>query len=336
MAAGDVDVREREAGRPSGAEAPGLLSSARVFSQPVGAHIRPGELHGYYVDLSPKAQSPSWPPPWLPAPEDEYYVHTAQWGLGAYERWLTGDGEAWLSAATDCAAHLVSRQESAGRLAGGWIHRKRAPHTYDIRPPWLSAMVQGESASLLVRAHAQTGEDRFAEAALAALKPLSTPLDQGGVRASLGAGFLLQEYPTDPPSHVLNGSIFALWGLYDVAIALEDATVRAEFERGLAALAENIERWDTGWWSRYDLFPFRVGNVASSFYHQLHIDQLAAMQLIAPRQELEAARSRFVRYAEARSRRLRAFAHKVLFRVLIPRNRLLARRTPFARPRPDR
>jgi hypothetical protein len=153
------------------------------------------------------------------------------------------------------------------------------------------------------------------------------------VRTELGSGFFLQEYPTDPPSHVLNGGIFALWGYHDVALGLGDADARREFDEGVDTLAKNIQRWDTGAWTRYDLFPFPLTNLASSFYHHLHIDQLRAMQLIAPRPEFEAAVERFEHYRVSRARRMRAFAHKALFRTLVPRNRLLGRRTPFRRPR---
>jgi hypothetical protein len=157
------------------------------------------------------------------------------------------------------------------------------------------------------------------------------PTAEGGVRARLGAGFFLEEYPTDPPSLVLNGGIFALWGYRDVAVALGDEEAHREFERGVDTLAGNLQRWDTGSWSRYDLFPRRVDNVASPAYHVLHINQLLAMQLIAPRPELAAAAAKFDRYRRSRPHRMRAFARKALFRVLVPRNRLLAHRTPFAR-----
>ena len=162
--------------------------------------------------------------------------------------------------------------------------------------PWLSAMAQGEGASLLVRAHAATKDDRFADAAHRALGSLAVPIAEGGLRARLGAGFFLEEYPTDPPSHVLNGGIFALWGYHDVALGLGDEVARREFERGVDTLAQNVGRWDTGSWSRYDLFPRRVDNVASSAYHLLHINQLLAMQLIAPSPELAAAAARFEGY----------------------------------------
>ena len=85
-----------------------------------------------------------------------------------------------------------------------------------------------------------------------------------------------EEYPTDPPSFVLNGAIFALWG-YDVA-RCSGTSAPARFERGADALAANIHRWDTGCWSLYDLFPHPVMNVASPVYHALHTSQLEAMQ----------------------------------------------------------
>jgi hypothetical protein len=131
---------------------------------------------------------------------------------------------------------------------------------------------------------------------------------------------------------VLNGGIFALWGLYDTAVGLGDPTLRREFELGLDTLADNIHRWDTGAWSRYDLYPFRMVNVASSAYHALHINQLRAMQRIGPRPQLGATLERFESYARSRTRRAAAFGRKALFRVLVPRHPVLGRLSPLARP----
>jgi heparosan-N-sulfate-glucuronate 5-epimerase len=324
-----------ELGSDEGAERrgyPGFFSSARGLLLPVGSQVRSDGLGGYYIDFSLKASTPRWPPEWLGDPADHAHVVTAQWGLGCYERYLRGEGEPWLAAAIDSADHMLGEQERGGVRDGGWSHQKAKSHTYQLVPPWLSAMAQGEGASLLVRAHAATNDDRFAEGARRALGPLAVPTAEGGVRSSIGAGFFLEEYPTDPPSHVLNGGIFALWGYRDVALALGDEEARREFERGVDTLAQNLGRWDTGSWSRYDLFPRRVDNVASSAYHLLHINQLLAMQLIAPRPELAAAAERFEGYRRSRPNRMRAFGRKALFRLLVPRNRLLAHRTPFARP----
>jgi hypothetical protein len=94
-------------------------------------------------------------------------------------------------------------------------------------------------------------------------------------------GPVLQEYPTDPPAHVLNGWIFGLWGLYDAALAgpkwVADQAM-AGFEDGVSTLARRLPKYQLpGGWSRYDLISAEPINVASPFYHHLHIQQLIAL-----------------------------------------------------------
>ncbi|MGH2960815.1 MAG: D-glucuronyl C5-epimerase family protein [Solirubrobacterales bacterium] len=326
MASRDLDL-EGEAALERGSQpgGPGFFSSARVFSPPVGPRVTPEELGGYYIDFRVK-QEPSE----LGDADRELHVATAQWGLGCYERYLAGEGERWLATALRAAEHLADRQVRDGILDGGWVHHSPI-HTYRLEPPWMSGMAQGEGASLLLRVYAETGDERLAQAALRALRPLAIPTASGGLRVPLGSGFFLEEYPTHPPSMVLNGGIFALWAYRDVALALGDADANREFEEGVDALADNIGRWDTGSWTRYDLFPHPVTNVASSFYHVLHINQVRAMQLVAPRPDLSAAVERWERYRESGSLRRRALARKALFRLVVPRNRYLAHRLPFGR-----
>jgi hypothetical protein len=120
---------------------------------------------------------------------------------------------------------------------------------------------------------------------------------------------------------VLNGGIFSLWGLYDVGVGLGDERAARGFEDGVDSLVASLHRWDTGWWSRYDLYPHPTANVASLAYHQLHINQLRAMNLIAPRDELLVVADRFESYQGRRLNRARAFAEKAMFRLRVPRNR---------------
>jgi hypothetical protein len=180
-------------------------------------------------------------------------------------------------------------------------------------------MAQGEGASLLVRVHLATGEQRYADAALRALAPLELPSEEGGTMALLGGRPFPQEYPTSPTSHVLNGGIFAIWGWHDVGLGLGDAAATAAFEHAADTLAANLHRWDTGRWSLYDLYPHPLPNWASFAYHELHIDQLRAMHRLAPRPEFSEVAERFERYAGSRAGRARAFAHKAAFRVRVPR-----------------
>ena len=95
-------------------------------------------------------------------------------------------------------------------------------------------------------------------------------------------------------------------------------------------LAANIDRWDTGSWSRYDLFPHRVMNIASFAYHTFHVNLLKATHALSPRPELQAAATRFEGYADSDVLCARAFARKALFRFAQPRSPRLAAALPWA------
>ena len=288
-------------------------------------------MRGYPIDFTVKAASPDWPPPLIVNHPEPHWQDIFQLGLGCYERYLREGDERWLEAAVSAGRHALEGQQRGGRLDGGWIHHEPFPHTFPMATPWHSAMAQGEGASLLVRAYRDTGEEVFADAARRALHLLSVPTAEGGVQALVGERPFPEEYPTQPPSLVLNGGIFALWGLHDVGLALGDSQAARTFTEGVDTLAAEIHRWDLGYWSRYDLFPHPVVNVASSFYHDLHVNQLTALNRTAPRPELQRAVERFRGYAASRGNCARAFGHKVLFRMAVPRSRRLAHRLPWAR-----
>lgn len=302
-----------------------LLSSS--FKLARGRHVDPGGVRGYPIDFSAKAIDTKLLPGFVHYPGQPLWVAHVQRGLGCYERYLTGDGDEWLDAARSAADLLLKHQADDG----GWRQLDPYPHTYVLHPPWVSAMAQGEAASLLVRVHRETGEGRCAEAAVRALDPMRRLSAEGGASARLDGRWFPEEYPTDPPSFVLNGAVFALWGLRDVAVGLDDATAARDFEAGVDALAASIHRWDTGSWSRYDLHPHRVTNVASRAYHELHVTQLEAMDELAPRPELRATAARFAAYDASRTRVAAALARKVLFRVAEPRSARVARLLPWAR-----
>jgi heparosan-N-sulfate-glucuronate 5-epimerase len=313
-------------GRGSPRQNPGFFSSARTFRLPMGERFDARTVRGYYIDMRAKADSPT-----LLASATSLHVVPIQRGLGCYERYLAGEGDVWLAGAIAQADTLVRCQQQHGPQAGGFLHDRPFRHTFALRAPWISSMAQGEGASLLVRAFLETREERYAEAATRALLPLSVDSSAGGVQALLPDGRPFpEEYPTDPPSFVLNGGIFTLWGIRDVGVGLRNAAAEAAFESAVDSLAANLHRWDLGYWSRYDLYPHPVTNIASSFYHDLHISQLAAMDRIAPRQQLTQTAERWRGYAQSPLRRRRAVAGKAVFRVLVPRNATIASRLPWS------
>ncbi len=309
---------------------PDIFSSEGSFAPAIGARVgEPEHPRGYHIDFADKAKQPRWPPEWLPALDERLHVSTIQWALGAFERYVAGEGEAWRQAALNATEQLLATQIREGTRAGAWLQWQPMPHTYRIDPPWVSSIAQGEAASLLVRLHAETGEERFAEAGRRALLPMRKPTAAGGVLVGSDAQPFFEEYPSMPPSRVLNGAIFALWGFHDVGRALGDTDALEWFEAGVDTLAAMIDRYDTGRWSLYDLYPHPLANIASAAYHLLHINQLTILERLSPRPELSAARARFESYRSSPRLRRRATARKIAFRLLTPRNRLLAQRLPW-------
>jgi hypothetical protein len=309
------------------------MGKASVFNLPPGSHVEPGGVRGYYIDFSEKAPSPDWPPWWFPYPGFHRFMAVGQWALGAYERHLAGEGDGWLAGALRAGEHLVEQQVRGGPREGGWLEPNDYPHTLRMRGPWLSAMAQGHCASLLVRLHAATRRADFAESARRALLPYDVPTSEGGVQARLDDGPFPEEYPTTPPSFVLNGAIYAIWGLYDVWVGLDDDRAGRAFHEAVGTLASSISRWDVGFWSRYDLYPHPgLLNVASANYHRLHVNQLRALDQLADHPEFGMAAERFARYAQRRRNRWLAFVTKGLFRLLVPRNHVLAGRLPWEHP----
>jgi heparosan-N-sulfate-glucuronate 5-epimerase len=193
--------------------------------------------------------------------------------LGAWQ--LTEQGLAWQKVVMRSADWLVRRMDPAGLLP----YEFSMGHTYSLKPPWYSAMAQGEAASFLLRAARTMRAMELGDAAGRAVTCLTEP--RSSLVAATEEGPVLQEYPTEPPAHVLNGWIFALWGLYDVAMAgppSVNAQARVAFDEGVDALARRLPKYQlAGGWSRYDLRHDGPVNVASPFYHHLHIQQLRAL-----------------------------------------------------------
>jgi heparosan-N-sulfate-glucuronate 5-epimerase len=241
-------------------------------------------------------------------------VTIAQLGLAA---WQQVEIEAqWRDVVARTSDWLVSAMDDDG----GIPYQFAMTHTYPVAAPWLSAMAQGEAASLLVRAARTLADPALEAAAARAGQALVDP--RMGLIAETPEGPVLQEYPTQPPSHVLNGWIFGLWGLYDLAASLPRGGERftGVFDAGVDALAARLEHYRVRpHWSRYDLFPHPIKHVASPFYHRLHIEQLLATNALAPRASIAQTAADWERGAQSSTSQGLALTRKVAFRLLRPR-----------------
>lgn len=288
-----------------------------------GRQFGPGQLLGYYNDLTAKAH---WTGPvdgdGLPLNQDVlgrfiYFPTTLlQKALGHWDRWL----ESGRTQETDRTAFLklAAWALRAQDENGGWpiwpVVGLKAASPY-------SAMSQGEGISVLVRAYSLTRDEEYVAAARRALGPLFAPVEQGGTCRSIAEGLVLEEVPQEPPNTVLNGWIFALYGLYDYLLVAKGQDggylqVEAALQASLRALVACLPQFNAGFWSYYDT----SSNLASPFYQQLHIAQLKALELTFPEhaESLRRWRQLFEHQAASRLNRTKAVALKAYQKLRRP------------------
>lgn len=243
-------------------------------------------------------------------------IAIAQFGLGNYNLWRrTADSERrkkFFLTADWLAAHL---EPNAHGLAV-WNHHFNWEYRDTLKAPWYSALAQGQGISLLVRAHKESGESRYLDAARQAFASFQQPVDKGGVAFTDESGDLwFEEYIVTPPTHILNGFIWALWGVYDYFLATGDSSARELFSRGVRTLLHNLDRYDLGFWSLYEQSGTRLPMVASRFYHQLHIVQLRVMHHLTGEEAFARVADRWETYARSRAKRTRALCYKSAFKL---------------------
>jgi len=186
---------------------------------------------------------------------------------------------------------------------GVWEYRFRLAY---MRPPWISAMAQGEGISVLLRAFQLTGVDRYWKAAELAMGAFCHDVSGGGVTFQNGDGdVVLEEYPASPAPHVLNGWIFAAWGILDFFRATGDREAYELYQRTMSTLKRRLPRYDAGYWSHYDDPSFGYSGPASPKYHVLHILQLEVLHALTGECVFRERALKWREYASRWSGRLR-------------------------------
>ena len=244
-------------------------------------------------------------------------IAIAQYGLANYNLVDESDDSTRRDRVMAVADWLVVNLQKNEFGQEVWNHHFRWEYREPLVPPWYSGLAQGQGISLLVRAQGLTGDDRYRDAAARAFVSMTVDVADGGVRFSDAEGHTwIEEYIVSPPTHILNGFIWALWGVRDWALASGDSAANDLFEAGTQTLLANLGRYDTGYWSRYELSGTRLDMLASPFYHRLHIVQLDVMHRLTGEHVFAEYMTRWKSYATSAWNRRRAFAGKALFKVV--------------------
>jgi hypothetical protein len=278
---------------------------------PIGPAFDDRSTRGYYIDFRAKTTSPAASNvPALPA------IQLIQLALGWWERHVAGD-----AAALERFLELCTEVEERAVAAGAglrWPMGMAIPK-YGLEPGWSSALAQGQAASVFVRAHLATGRDAYADLARRAIEPF---VGGSELVVQTPAGPVLEEAASTPPSHILNGWMSALWGVWDVQLALDDREARELFGASLGCLRATLGDYDTGWWTLYSLYPHRLADLAKPIYHRFHVTQVEVYRRLTGHEDLAEVRARWAGY-DRPAPRVRALAQKAAFAAVEARRRRL-------------
>lgn len=284
-----------------------MLQGKSLFhvNQELGKCFTKTGLTGYYNDLTEKVtHQPELLDtnqlPLHPTANNElvyFPVAVFQYGLGAYDLYLQKRDKRYLDKFLQCAQWALDNQEPSGAWNNFFFIYPQAPY---------GAMAQGEGASLMVRAYKHTFDEQYLRAAKEALDFMLIPLGEGGTSVYENGQPILMEYTHLPA--VMNGWIFAWFGLYDYVIATNDeGSYKDMMQKSLLALEERMPLFTTSYWSKYDLGK----RIASPFYHHIHITLVQAMYQLTGHQLFDNYARRWQNYENNRICKWKAFILKV-------------------------
>jgi len=244
-------------------------------------------------------------------------IAIAQYGLGHYNLYKKEGDKKNLKKAIKQADWLVDNLEKNKKGVFVWMHHFDWEYREGLKAPWYSALAQGQGISLLIRAYKETNKDKYFKSAKTAFISLNTSIDKGGVQfIDQDNNVWLEEYiVSPPPSHVLNGFIWTLWGVYDFYLLTKDSDAKKLFNNCIKTLKQNLKRFDIGFWSLYDLSPTFLKTIASTFYHKLHIVQLEILYKITNENIFLKFKKKWQRYENNIFYKTLALIYKIIFKI---------------------
>lgn len=210
----------------------------------------------------------------------DHPVAYAQYGISALLEYQQTGEQLWLDRALRQAERLVQIHTDRGEA---WYYPYLFNWSYGgetLRAPWWSAMAQGEALSLFVRLHEETGDGAWRIAADHTWNSLLQPRSAAEPWATtvLERDILwFEEYAGNlAPLRVLNGHIFATFGVYDYWKLTGNSTALDYLDGAASAVLEAMPMIRApGGVSYYCWRPTcRTTAWQYSLYHTIHSWQL--------------------------------------------------------------
>ena len=288
-----------------------MISGKSIYhvNQNMGEFFIPGKVHGYFNNMTEKVtKAPQFITneelPYLITEKNEkviFPVGVFQYGLGAWDLYLKTNDSSYIHKFIEIADWSVQNQKDDGAWNNFFYYYPDNPY---------GAMCQGEGVSLLIRAFQFSHNEEYLQAATKAIDFLIKDVKEGGTTSYEEGLPCFLEYTHRPA--VFNGWVFALFGLYDYLLIVDDPDKSKLLKETIDLLKQKLCLFDNGFWSIYDL----DGRIASPFYHNLHIAQLQALYEITNDNLFLEYKNRFKKYDGCAWNRTKAFVIKSVQKLI--------------------
>jgi hypothetical protein len=201
-------------------------------------------------------------------------INIAQYGFILHAQYLENPSDE-LFKKLNALIFALNKQKYEDEHQAVWFHH-HVEEKYKIKPPWPSAMAQGEIISFFLRMYQLNYDEQLLKTAQKAYQNLVLETHHGGTRYIDSHGYVwLEEYPSNPPSLVLNGFIYALFGIIDLYRVTRHEIYLQDVQQCIKTIQNHLHLYDAGYWSYYDLYKKEL--VRYYYQKNVHVLQLKVL-----------------------------------------------------------
>lgn len=221
-------------------------------------------------------------------------LQAATLGVGLLNDYIRGRDHEALNYAENVVAGILERDSilvPAVFAEEGGADRARLYH-YDFKfllhnngrhpmnPPWYSSMAQGMALNFFTRLYEITKNPKYETLAVETFNSLLLFRGRSSPWISTVENNELwfEEYPEEPPNHVLNGFIFTIFGLYDYWRVFKTPLSDSLLRGAVNTLEKRVN--DFRMPGAYNHYCLGHRHPSGEKYHRIHIDTLLKMNRI--------------------------------------------------------
>lgn len=243
-------------------------------------------------------------------------IAISQWGLGNYNKWKNKKENIYFLKFIKSANWLKDNIKLNKFGVSVWMHNFDFEYRDLLKSPWYSGLAQGQGLSVLVRAYKETKDISYLDVIERVILSFDKNISEGGVNyIDEKNDPWIEEYLVSPPTHILNGFIWGLWGIRDYYIFFKSSKHKKLFYKYSNTILKNLENYDLGYWSKYEESGTLLPMISSPFYHNLHICQLEIMYDLTGNKSYITYSRKWRKYSQNRLYKFLAIINKIIFKV---------------------